>query len=76
LYLARIVLNHPNPWTLTLQHFSTYSSEVLQEVLTLLSRSLKEASGKQNSVFKKYASSKYMRVSMLSEIAVYITRSP
>lgn len=71
-YLARKILQHPDPWNWILEYYTSHSQSSLQVVAQQLYEIVKGASQhKCQAIRKKYSYPKYSTVSELAEIPVY-----
>lgn len=72
--IARDVVNEPDTWTATLQHFSGHTQDSLTPCVEAMKSILKGSrESKQQAVRSKFAKSKYMKISEDRELLAYMS---
>lgn len=72
--IARDVVNEPDMWTPTLEHFANYTLDSLAPCVSAMKAILKGSREcKQQAVRSKFAKSKYMKISEDRELLAYIS---
>jgi cyclin B len=72
-YVSREVVNEPEPWNATIQHYADYSLADIKPCIEDMKEMLaKSVTCKQQATRNKYSDPKYLRIAKLPELETYI----